>query len=353
MVVASEFRPAWWLRNAHMQTLWPRLMRRRPRIALRSERLELPDGDFVDLSWTPGARGPIVMILHGLEGSSRSHYVRGILRAVHARGWRGVLMHFRGCSGEPNRLPRSYHSGDTGDVAYLADRLRTDHPDTPLLAVGYSLGGNALLKWLGESGTASPLSAAAAISVPFRLGDAADRLEHGFSRVYQWTFLSELRASVRRKRERVDLPEIPGSLGGLRTFRAFDDRVTAPLNGFQGADDYYARASCRQYLRGIRIPTLIVHSLDDPLMTPATVPAATELPPAVTLELSPQGGHVGFIGGATPPVARYWLEQRVPSFLAETLQGRGWRKQERGPQAPLALTSASTGPTRLHPPPSC
>jgi predicted alpha/beta-fold hydrolase len=326
VVDISEFRPAWWLRNPHLQTAWSRLTRRRPRIALRQERLELPDGDFIDLSWTPGTHGPIVIVLHGLQGSSRSPYARGILRAVHRRGWRGLLMHFRGCSGEPNRLPRSYHSGDTGDVAYLAERLQDRWPGVPLLAVGYSLGGNVLLKWLGETGSASPLTAAAAISVPFLLGDAADRLEAGLSRVYQWMFLRDLRAAVLRKRRHMHVPGIPAELRGLHTFRAFDDQVTAPLHGFRDVEDYYARASCRQYLSGIRVPTLIVHALDDPFMRPGTAPRVGELPPAVTLELSPHGGHVGFIGGPTLP--RYWLEQRVPAFLAGVLQAV---ETEKGP----------------------
>jgi predicted alpha/beta-fold hydrolase len=318
MIEPADFRPAWWLPGPHAQTLWPVLCRRRPRVPLRRERLELPDGDFLDLDWTAGERGPVVLVVHGLEGSSDSHYAVGMLAAVARRGWRGAVMHFRGRSGEPNRLARSYCAGDTADIAHVVDRLRRREPNAPLAVVGYSLGGNALLKWLGEIRADPPLRAAVAVSVPFLLDATARRLGKGFSRLYQWHLLAELKRGYRHKfRRRSDGPVALGDLATLRDFYAFDDRITAPLHGYAGVADYYARASCRQFLRRIKVPTLILHALDDPFMAPDTVPDAVELSADIRLELSRAGGHVGFVAGPWPWRADYWLERRIPAFLAE------------------------------------
>lgn len=314
---ADDFRPAWWLPGPHAQTLWPVLCRRRPRLSLRRERLDLPDGDFLDLDWTPGDHGPITLILHGLEGSSDSHYALGMLAAVRRRGWRGLVMHFRGRGGQPNRLARGYCAGDTADIAHVVDWLRQREPATPLAAIGYSLGGNVLLKWLGEAGSGAPLRAAAAVSVPFLLDTVARRLQRGMSRLYQFHLLGELKRSYRAKfGSRTDGPVPLAMLANLRDFHAFDDQVTAPLHGYAGVHDYYTRASCRPYLRRIRIPTLILHALDDPFMLPDAVPDTPELSPSVRLELSPGGGHVGFVAGRWPWRAEYWLERRIPAFLA-------------------------------------
>ncbi len=316
------FQPAWWCRGAHLQTLWSPLFRRQPRIKLYRERLELPDGDFVDLDWTPGERGPIVVILHGLEGSAQSPYVLGLLRAAQQRGWRGVAMHFRGCSGEPNRLARSYHSGDTADLALLVQTLRTREPHTPLAVVGYSLGGNVLLKWLGETGAQAGVRAAAAVSVPFVLHHAAQRLNRGFSRIYQWALLQNLRQSVRRKFKNIAAPIDLKNVAAINNLRDFDDRITAPLHGFTDADHYYTVASSRQYLKQIQVNTLIIHALNDPFMSAEVIPAASELSTAVTFELHIDGGHVGFVAGAWPWRAKYWLEERIPAYLEAQLKDR-------------------------------
>ena len=313
------FRPAWWLPGANAQTLWPTMFRRPARPRLSWERLRLPDGDFVDLSWAGEDSHITVVCLHGLEGSYRSAYAAGMLNALAAHGWRAVLFHFRGCSGELNQLPRSYHSGDTGDLGYLLDVLGRRNPDSIFAAVGYSLGGNVLLKYLGERGTASPLRAAAAVSVPFDLGAAAQRLDCGFSRLYQWRLLRSLRAKTAEKIARCEtMPPVP-ALRQLRNFWNFDDAVTAPLHGFRGADDYYARSSSRQFLAAIETPTLLLHARDDPFMTPDAVPTHRELAANVRLELSQRGGHVGFVDGRWPWRAEYWLEQRIPEYLAEHL----------------------------------
>ncbi len=313
------FKPAWWCRGPHGQTLWARLARRPPHVALQRERLELPDGDFIDLDWTEKGSGPIVIVLHGLEGSSDSPYARGLLRAIERRGWRGIVMHFRGCSGEPNRLARSYHSGDTGDLDFLATTLRRREPRTPLATVGFSLGGNVLLKWLGKAGGVTPLHAAVAVSVPFVLNGAAERLQHGFSRLYQWQLLRSLRQTVAAKQRHMELPLIRRDLSTLKNFRDFDEYVTAPLHGFDSADHYYTASSSRQYLEGITVPTLLLHASDDPFMTESSIPRPDELSESVTLELSPHGGHVGFVAGVWPWRPHYWLDERIPAYLARYL----------------------------------
>lgn len=319
MIVKSAFQPAWWLPGPHLQTLWPNLFRARLRLELRRERLELPDGDFLDLDWTVSPNGPLVLILHGLEGCSSSHYVAGILKALHAAGLRAVVMHFRGCSGEPNRLDRSYHSGETGDLHSVVQHLREREPATALAAVGYSLGGNVLLKWLGEQGESAPVAAAVAVSVPFNLHQAAWRLERGFSRIYQSVLLQSLQRSVQRKFRHRSAPFDLAAVSRLNSFRAFDGMVTAPLHGFRSTDDYYTHSSCRQYLKHIRIPTLILHALDDTFMTPDAVPTSPDLSQSVSLELSECGGHVGFVAGALPWRPRYWLEERIPAYLWSAL----------------------------------
>jgi predicted alpha/beta-fold hydrolase len=311
-----SFRPAWWLSNRHLQTIWPAFFRRRIPLDLRRERFELPDGDFLDVDWV-GRDGPIVIVLHGLQGSSESNYVRGLLRALEARGWRGALMHFRGCSGEANRMARSYHSGETTDIDWFARELRRREPNTPLTAVAYSLGGNVLLKWLGETRDQNPLCAATAVSIPFELGAAADAMEVGLARIYQWYLIRKLRQAVFAKKANGSfaLPLTDAELNALRTFREFDGAVTAPLHGFESARDYYRRCSSRQFVEHIETPTLVLHSSDDPLMHARIIPVAEERSPHVQFEISSNGGHVGFVSGAWPWSARYWLEDRIPNFL--------------------------------------
>jgi predicted alpha/beta-fold hydrolase len=298
------------------------MYRKPPAVALEPERLELPDGDFVDLGFTPGPGAALVIVLHGLEGSVRSAYALATLAAVKAQGWQGVVMHFRGCSGLLNRLPRSYHSGETGDLGFLIETLRARHPRLPLAAVGYSLGGNVLLKYLGERGDASGLAGAVAVSVPFELDKAARRMERGFSRIYQWFLVGKLRAKTARKFAAMASPIDLGRLGAFRTFRAFDHNVTAPLHGFESAEDYYARSSSRQYLSAITAPTLILHAIDDPFMTPDAVPTRAELAPGVELDLQEKGGHVGFVTGHLPGRPRYWLDERIAAFLKTVLPAR-------------------------------
>jgi len=315
-----SFKPAWWLPGPHLQTLWPTLCRREIKnIQLQRERFELADGDFIDLDWTEQKEGPIVLILHGLEGSVSSPYAKGMLFAIHQQGWRGVFMHFRGCSGELNRRARSYHSGDTEDVARIVAMLQQREQCKQIAAIGFSLGGNVLLKWLGELGTSSPLCAAVGISVPFELSKTATRIQQGFSRVYQQYFMRTLCRKVRDKFEMRPAPIKLPILEELRSLREFDDKVTAPLHGFTSAEDYYQKSSCRQFLKDIATPTLLLQAKDDPFMTIDLLPHTYELSSQVKLELTEQGGHVGFVSGSLPWRAEYWLEQRAPQFLAEHL----------------------------------
>ncbi|MEX2670868.1 MAG: hydrolase [Phycisphaeraceae bacterium] len=330
---ASPFRPAWWLRGAHAQTLFAALCRRHPPLAMRQERWELADGDFLDLRFAGDDQAsdrPTVLLLHGLQGSHKSAYIQGMMRAIVARGWRAVLIHFRGCGGELNRLPISYHSGHTEDLAHVIAEFQERQPHAPLAAVGYSLGGNVLLKRLAESGRDVGLKAAVAVSVPYDLGCAAERIERGFSRLYQWHLLRSLRHMVREKLQVTPgaLPLTEADINALRTFRLFDDQVTAPMHGFAGVEDYYTRCSSGPMLSRIQTPTLLIHARNDPFMTPAAVPDATALPDHVQLELSRDGGHVGFVAGRYPWAPTYYLERRIPDYLAAFLPEQPARASE-------------------------
>lgn len=314
-----RFSPPVWLRNPHVQTLWPKMWRTLPQLPLQRERLELGDGDFIDLAWVQDCRGPIVLMLPGLEGDLRSHYPLPVLAALAASGFRPVFMHLRGCSGEPNRLPRSYHSGAVEDLAEVLALLRASNRPVAA-AIGFSLGGNLLLRYLGIGGEAALLHTAMAVSVPFVLGDAARRLEHGGSRIYQRYLLNRLKHSYRLKFAAMPSP-LNVDLDRIRTLRQYDEAITAPLNGFTGADDYYTRCSSIGYLRRIAVPTLILHSLDDPFMYPHTVPHPDQLGPGVQLALQPHGGHVGFIEGSRPWASTCLIDRLAPAFFREQLQG--------------------------------
>jgi hypothetical protein len=314
MIVDSEFKPKGFWRNRHVQTVVPNVIFRAPKVDLRRERVELPDGDFIDVDWTIGTTGPIVIVLHGLEGSMRSRYACNIMQQIHAMGFRGAFPYFRGCSGMPNRLPIGYHSGFTQDIEYFSGLLKQREPNTPLAAIGYSLGGNVLLKWLGESPNADRLTTGIAVSVPFDLAVCSEAIGKGLSKLYMWELMGRMKRSALRKFKRVKSPiELP-DIGALRTFRQFDDAMTAPLHGYKDADDYYNRASSKPFLKHIKVPTLVVHSADDPFMTPAVLPQAHELSPAVTFELTQNGGHVGFVDGPLFKPRR-WVDQRITRHL--------------------------------------
>ena len=328
---SNRFVPASGLGNPHLQTLWGPLWRKVKPMDRQRERIWLADGDFLDLDWFGPHQvdAPLVLVLHGLTGSSNSPYVAGLQQALAQEGWASVALNWRGCSGEPNLLSRSYHSGASEDLASVVAHLRALRPLAPLYAVGYSLGGNVLLKYLGESGKNSELLGAVAVSVPFRLDECADRIGMGFSKVYQRHFMREMLAYIRDKQRHFQhegmsegLAELSalGSLENMRTFWDFDGRVTAPLNGFVDAKDYYRRASSRYFLGEIRTPTLIIQAEDDPFVFKHSLPDAEELSASTQFELQAKGGHVGFVDG-TLKNPGYYLERRIPLWLATTHRG--------------------------------
>jgi predicted alpha/beta-fold hydrolase len=321
-----------------------RLLRSRRGVRLARERLELPDGDFVDLDWaaeevpeSSETTQPLALVLHGLEGSARSKYALQAYRELTAREVSAVGLNFRGCSGEPNRLPRMYHSGETGDLAWVLAELRHRFPHRPIGVVGFSLGGNVLLKYLGEHGSRSShagvgsppaapvgeatgnLSAAAAVSVPFDLAASADGIERGGSRLYLQYLMRRLRRKVRAKASLLRAHLDVGDLLAARTFWEFDGRGTAPLHGFADAADYYRRSSSGPLLDRIAVPTLVVHSRDDPFLPAAAIPeSAIRANSWIEARITEHGGHVGFVAG--PPWApRFWAEETAAEFLARRL----------------------------------
>lgn len=325
-----RYRPAWWLRNPHAQTMWGKYGRRIPEVRTTTECLVAPDGDNIELHHVPAdPKAPRVLLLHGLEGSARSHYVGGFLAEASARGWGASLLVFRGCGSAENVARRFYHSGETTDFAYVFSQLSARWPDSEWLLAGFSLGGNVLLKWLGERGDAVDrrIRAAVAVSAPFDLEAGARRISSGFSRVYDRSFLNSLRrkafAKLSRYRDLFD----PEGLSRARTIYDFDDAVTAPVHGFASARDYYEKSSSLHFLANIRLKTLLLSAADDPFL-PAEVLARAEQVaahnPALTVEFHRAGGHVGFIGGARPWRPFYYAEWRSFRFFEGAMeQGRG------------------------------
>lgn len=317
--------PAWWVPGAHAQTLWGKLFRRAEAVDLRHERWDTPDGDFVDLHRLDAPAGaPRLLLLHGLEGGPRSHYAVGMVAEARRRGWGAELLVFRSCGAEPNRTRRFYHSGETSDPRLVLDRIAAEHPGAPLLLAGVSLGGNVLLKLLGEGGAGLPAAvrAAAAVSVPYDLGRGSRHLGRGFGRVYERHFLRSLRRKATAKL--ADYPDLcsPERLAAARTLLDFDDAVTAPVHGFASADDYYDRSSALRFLHAVRVPTLLLSAADDPFLPAAVldeVRAVAADNPALHVEFVGRGGHVGFVAGRLPWRPFYYAEWRVADFLAAAL----------------------------------
>jgi hypothetical protein len=325
MFIKQTFKPAWWLSNSHLQTIYPALLRKTPDPPdYRRERLTTPDHDFIDIDYCGTGNQPLVILAHGLTGSSQSDYIKGLQSALLKQGFRSAALNFRGCSGQSNNRARSYHSGETEDIHFLYQTLRQREPETPLGAVGFSLGGNVLLKWLGEQGDQLNLFAAVAVSVPLLLGPCATKLDNGFAKCYRDRLLKELKIYMHNKLqhlENIDQSQEAhkikklGDLSAINSFWQYDDRVVAKLHGFNDVHDYYRRSSSRQYLKSISVPTLVIQAVDDPFMTKEVLPELNEISPHVHLELTQQGGHVGFISGLIPFKPEYWLEQRIPEFL--------------------------------------
>jgi predicted alpha/beta-fold hydrolase len=321
-IVSSGYQSPAWCKNRHVQTIWGKYGVRRAPIAWRLERFALPDNDYVELAWAPEpnqVKG-VVTLFHGLEGSKDSHYIQDAVAAFADTDYQVVLMHFRGCHGEPNLTHRAYHSGETSDALVFAKALQTRFPNTPLFAVGFSLGGNMLMKLAGETGADCPFVSCVSVSAPLRLDQCADAIQQGFARVYEAKLLRSMQANLRAKMASMDyqgkVRVSAATVKNLDTFTKFDENVTAPLHGYAGADDYYQKCSGLQFLKSIQAPTLVLHALDDPFMNHNVVPKVQELSPNVAYELSRRGGHVGFLMG--PPWRMgSWLQTRIPDFIEE------------------------------------
>lgn len=318
----KAFKPAFGLGNRHTQTLYSSFFRKSPSLDFTIEKFELPDGDVLDCYWydkpKEGSDRPIVILFHGLAGSYRSPYIQGTMAKLSESGFSSVLMHFRGCSGKINRLPRAYHSGETDDAtAWIAD-VKRRFSLSKLYAIGYSLGGNMLLKLLGESGKDSLLEKAVSVSAPLELDICAERMDMGFSKIYQRHLVKSLNSSLIQKYQKHDMQSLIGidadEVKKLRTFWEFDDAYTAPIHGFKSAQEYYTKSSSKQFLKSVKTPTLIIHAWDDPFMTPKVLPNPDELSDSITLEVSRRGGHVGFISGNLFKPT-FWLEDRVVQFF--------------------------------------
>ena len=299
MIIESAYRAEGVWRNPHLNTIWASKVRSVDTPARERRRLDTPDGDFLDVDCLRNGASRAVVLLHGLEGSAERTYMKGMTQVLAADGWDVVSMNLRGCSGEPNRLPRSYHSGATEDLRAVLDTLGNGY-DT-MAAVGFSLGGNLLLKYLGEEGSQSRFDAAVAVSVPCDLAGSSNQLALPGNRLYMWNFMRSLRRKVQEKAER--FPDIVSTegLNDMRTFHEFDDRYTAPLHGFRDAEHYWAACSSRSFLPEIRVPTLLLNAVDDPFLSEGCYPVDACLRSQhVTLEMPDTGGHVGFLSGDQP-----------------------------------------------------
>lgn len=316
---AGEYRAPLWLPGGHAQTIWPYFLRR-PNVATRREVVVTPDDDEWAFDWLRGhavADAPLVVLFHGLEGSSASHYVRWFLRALVARRWRAVVPHFRGCAGSPNRRPRAYHSGDYEEVESMLAAVRARvGATTRVYACGISLGGSALLNWLGRRGAtaADSIAGAAAVCAPLDLMASGLAIDAGANRIYARNFLQTLKPKALAMATR-----FPGTLDAnriraARSMWSFDDAVTSRLHGFDGTADYWTRASSKPWLAAIAIPTLVLNARNDPFVPAASLPTPGEVAESVVLEQPSQGGHVGFLTGR-PPGRLDWLPERVLEFF--------------------------------------
>ncbi|MFK5938173.1 MAG: hydrolase [Sulfurimonas sp.] len=318
----SSFKPAFGLSNKHVQTIYATLFRKLPPIDFEIETFHLSDGDFLECYWskihTHTQNTPNVILFHGLAGSYNSPYIQGSVKALNKEGFNVVIMHYRGTSGKENSLARSYHSGDSADAFAFILSLKSRYKKAKLFAVGYSLGANMLLKLLGENGNNSHLDGAVAVSAPMRLDLCADTMNKGFSKFYQKILLKDLNKSLDKKYDKHDMQSLISlkreEITNLKTFWDFDGAYTAPIHGFTSAQDYYTKSSARQFLKHIRTSTLIIHSLDDPFMTPEVLPKEHEISKSVTLEISKNGGHVGFISGSILK-PEYWLEKKIVEYF--------------------------------------
>lgn len=312
----KPYRAPFWLLGRHLQTIYPAAWMRLPQVSYRREEWETPDGDFIELDWLAGSsEQPLVVLFHGLEGNSQSHYSLRLMARLKRENWRGVVVHFRGCGGKPNRLPCGYHCGDSPEIDWILRRLRSLNAGL-IYAAGVSLGGNALLKWLGEQRLAarSIIDKAATVSAPLALPTAGHVLGSGFNKIYAGRFLKTLRpkalAMIARHKLNFDVEAIRAA----RNLWHYDGLFTAPLHGFKNADDYWEKANSRPFLMTIAIPTLLINARNDPFLPERDLPTAQEVSPSVVRDFHKQGGHVGFVGRDAKS-GQDWLPERILCFL--------------------------------------
>lgn len=308
-----------WLPGGHLQTIFPAKLVRLPRVEYRRERWDAPDGDFIDVDFAhpepADTAAPLLLLFHGLEGNSRSHYSRVLMRAAADRGWRAMVVHFRGCSGEVNLLARAYHSGDSEEGDWILRRVHARWPDAALHAVGVSLGGNMLAKWLGERAEdAQFVAAAASIGSPLDLAAGGAALGRGFNRLYTRVFLATLKPKALAKLARFPGIADADRLRGSRNLYDFDNEYTAPVHGFRDTEDYWCRASGKPWLGGVRVPHLVLNALNDPFVPAESLPRPHDVSRFVQLEQPSGGGHIGFASGP-PPGRLDFLPQRLFEFF--------------------------------------
>jgi hypothetical protein len=321
LAIGASYRAPRWLPGGHLQTIYARGLgaKYQSQVQYRRERWETPDGDFIDVDWVDGAAGgrKLIVLFHGLEGYSQSHYALSLMSHAARDGWRGVVPHFRGCSGEANRLLRSYHSGDSREIDWILRRLKQQYPQSEIYAVAISLGGNMLLKWLGEESQAAAdvVESASAVSAPLDLVAAVGELDFGIKRVlYTEYFLRSMRPKALAKIAAHGLEIDPRAVRASLTFRQFDDLFTAPVHGFKDALDYWTCCSSKPWLKQIRVPTLIVNAKNDPFLPASALPTPAEVSRTVSLEFPETGGHVGFVSGKFPGHLD-WLPRRILNFF--------------------------------------
>lgn len=318
----NKFKPAFGLTNRHLQTIYSSFFRKSKNLDIEIETFTLSDGDFVEAYWLdkpqPNSTTPIVVIFHGLEGSFSSPYINGIMSTLQKAGFACVLMHFRSCSGKLNNKAKAYHSGQTQDAKEFIESLHKRFSSNDLFAIGYSLGGNMLLKYLGECGDKTPLKGAVSVCAPLDLAICADTISKEFSSFYEKKMLDNLKDTLLLKYEQHDMEKLISlkieEVKNIKTIREFDEVYTSRINGFGNASNYYKLCSSKQFLKDIKIKTLLIHTLDDPFMTQEVLPAKDELSSFVRLEVHKKGGHLGFISGSIiKPV--YWLDDRIVSYF--------------------------------------
>ncbi|NUW73771.1 hydrolase [Vibrio mediterranei] len=321
----AKFIAAKGLGNPHIQTLIPRFVRRKPLFEPTWETLDTPDGDFVELAWSEEPHSssakskPVFVLFHGLEGCFNSPYANGLMHAFAQQGWLSVMMHFRGCGPNPNRLARAYHSGEIGDARQFIELLDHRYPNAKKAAVGISLGGNMLTNYLAHYQNDSKLDGATIVSAPLDLGACARRIEQGFSKLYRSYLLSSMKKNALNKLHL--LSDVLGltaeKIQNMRKLYEFDDLITAPLHGFRDAEDYYNQCSGLQRMCDITVPTQFIHAKDDPFMSHEVIPNFA-LPAHIDYRLHERGGHVGFMSG-TLRQPKFWLEETLPNYYRHLL----------------------------------